>query len=538
MAHQAQLYLQLSEEFGGTKFGPFAGAEVRLGSDPARNDIVLPETLGVLPEHVKIIKQSQDSYVVAPTERTAAVFIYRSDGRPPKQITTPIALGANDGFSLVTQEGPRFIIICEMPKPKEKDDAKDSFNRARKGLSAGAFFEEIKRQGLAKVMTTQGGYLFRTAKTFIVSGAIFSPRNLIMMMMVGTGWLAAGAAGCATCAISGQMSKQSATLDEVQGDLEVCEGGKGGEDPTVPDLTQQILKDREWGETLVDDDKLRKAYVEELKGAFSREKKYRWVWNKSKSADFRGTVNGLRKFPPEVTRVLAYAAAHQGYNADQTEFSLIKANSDGKEVCARGPMAVTYNMARNLKLDYYVADALIESHIASGNDKEAKENALKATVGGDTSELVLEGEIVDQPVIQGQLNCLFLDGEDNRNSAKAMSTALLKQVGPRGKRLPGVNENYWVAARIMKFYASDWRYGYTDIDFSSSTPSDSLGDASGSQKDWVINQTASAMARAVAIPCMARLDKTVSEPPDYMADAWPTLVQCGVLRLLIERGDI
>ena len=49
-------YLRLTPEFGGTRFGPFEGVEIRLGSNGEQCHIVLPESLGVFPEHVKLVR--------------------------------------------------------------------------------------------------------------------------------------------------------------------------------------------------------------------------------------------------------------------------------------------------------------------------------------------------------------------------------------------------------------------------------------------------------------------------------------------------
>ena len=63
-------FLELAPEFGGTRFGPFTGFEIRLGSDPTRNDITIPESLGVAPEHVKVLRQPDGSFILAPVDRS------------------------------------------------------------------------------------------------------------------------------------------------------------------------------------------------------------------------------------------------------------------------------------------------------------------------------------------------------------------------------------------------------------------------------------------------------------------------------------
>ena len=88
----------------------FVGMEIRLGSLPApRNDVTLPEDLGILPEHVKIISQGDGSFLVAPVERAAVVFVWRS-GRPqnksrPHMPFSPQTKFSADAFHWVRSKG-------------------------------------------------------------------------------------------------------------------------------------------------------------------------------------------------------------------------------------------------------------------------------------------------------------------------------------------------------------------------------------------------------------------------------------------------
>jgi hypothetical protein len=119
-------FLQLAPEFGGTRFGPFLGYEIRVGSDPNRNDITVPESLGVAPEHVKILRQPDNTFILAPVERTATLFYWRAGATRPTQLNAPRAVQDGDGFSLVTPEGPRFYILLENDKKKALEKAKES----------------------------------------------------------------------------------------------------------------------------------------------------------------------------------------------------------------------------------------------------------------------------------------------------------------------------------------------------------------------------------------------------------------------------
>ena len=123
----------------------------------------MPEDLGILPEHVKIVVQGDGSFVVAPIERSAEVYIWRS-GMPAKKITSPIAVQSADDIysadasSVGSVEAEVFRAPSEREKPK--DPGNDPFSRAKKRLTGKSILDEIKRQGVASVVTTKGGAFF------------------------------------------------------------------------------------------------------------------------------------------------------------------------------------------------------------------------------------------------------------------------------------------------------------------------------------------------------------------------------------------
>ena len=532
-----QVFLQLSQEFGGTKFGPFPGAEIRLGADPQGNDIVLPEALGVLPDHVKVIRQAEDSFVVAPTERTAAVFVYRADGRPPRQVTTPIALIPGDGFSLVTQEGPRFIIVTELPIPKKKGPS-TQLGKNAKNLTAGKFFEEIKRQGIARATTTQAGYIFRNANTFIMSGAFLSPRNIIMVMMMGSGWVIAGGAGCAACVVQSNLAALTSDKNQIEEDLRNCTTG-GDEDPTLTNISAKLLGEAKWDEALQKDKKLRKAYVDKLKYIFSRDEKYRWVYQKKRSAfvDWHNALIGLKRIPGPVTRVLSYAAATENWSEDR-KFTLIRQDSNGTEACGRGPVGLTYRQAKNLGLGTVALDALVDSRLATSVDKDPLKEKLLAQLVGEEEYEFNDTEIESAGTgVAGGMVCIYTPEEDDRNSATAIRKEVRSVAADNAAKVPKLRSDYYVAGRLMKFYAADWRRAedFNNLDFDDKTaPSTVIDEFNDDQKNWVMEQTALTMAKAVAIPCMGKFDRKVSEPPAHMEDHWPSIYDCGLLSLMIE----
>lgn len=523
-------FLQLSPEFGGTKFGPFAGVEIRLGSDPSRNDIVLPEALGVMPEHVKVLKQQDGSFILAPTHRTATIFLWRNDGRAPRQITTPTAISAGDGFSLVTAEGPRFFIVreterqaasggAEVQKPKGKDD---------KGVGQG-IMAEMKRMGISKFLTTKVGNSLQTAWTMVKTGTIFSPRYIVMGMMMFIPLVLAGGASCAAFSFQRSSAKKSTQIDELKSDLEAC--GAGDEaDPTVASLTQAILGDREWQQSMETDPEFMATYLKRVKSIFEREDRYTWVYKRPKSQFATLASRMERDMGPGLSRVFAYVAAHEGYVSDR-QWGMIQSNSEGQRACGRGPALLSYRQAKNLGMSIQ-PDALVDAGVAASEDLELKAAAIRATLGMDEREFELEEIMAEGAGLQGGFQCLYLEGEDDRSEITALSRALGKALGVDARGLPSEGDNHWITSRLAKFFAADFLIGFEELDLSDGIPSVILDEVAPQQKEYVVREAADVTARAVAIPCLAILDKGAE--PKHMGEL-PSLVQCGVLRLLVDR---
>jgi len=261
MSSLSETYLLLAPEFGGTKFGPFSGMEIRLGSDPSRNDVVLPEALGVLPEHVRVLSQGNDSFIVAPTERTAGVYVWRA-GQRAKQILTPMAVtgGADtftaDAFSLVTADGPKFYIVREEVK-KAAGEMGNSIAKAKKRLSSGSILEEIKRVGIVWLVTTELGKMGRVLYTFFRSGAFLHPRYVVGYGLTMIGWVFAGGTACMAFNIASNKGVAEAETDRCQQRLDLCSGTKPGVNSDVTSLhslTARILGDPIWSTTLKEDE--------------------------------------------------------------------------------------------------------------------------------------------------------------------------------------------------------------------------------------------------------------------------------------------
>lgn len=101
-------FVSLTRAFGGTRFGPFDGPYIALGSDPEQCHIVLPRELGVYPVHAWLTMEPQGSFVLQPAEQRALVYSHVHG--TPMVVESAMRLMSNQQFSLVTPDGARFIV--------------------------------------------------------------------------------------------------------------------------------------------------------------------------------------------------------------------------------------------------------------------------------------------------------------------------------------------------------------------------------------------------------------------------------------------
>ncbi len=541
MAEELVLYLRLTPEFGGTRFGFFEGIEVVLGSEGSRCDITLPQSLGVLPVHVRVMRQGDNSMILAPVERTATVFLWKQGARTPVQVDTPTAVRPGDSFALVTESGPRFIIELDElpPEVKAERDKKPSIRDKR--LNAGAFGKEAKRQAFTRVLVTGPGQFVQRAWTFVKSGAIFQPRYIFLgiTMLAGYAW-----AGGMTC----KGKKTARLLESESVKLENCEktlgfaSGRGEEASwTFPELVAEVLReDGGVGMALESDTKLRDAVWDESKIILSQLKQYRWLIDSKGAkatafADFRERLVAEENLDAEVIKVLPYLAADASRHANEWNST---EDSTGEDVCTRGIAQLSYRQALHLGLEAQL-DAMIPASKMSSyvNDKQLHEQALRATLdGAGQSEFPESFDTTVAEFTRGQGGCLHVLGEDERTKLGRIVAKLSHHLGVEADHvpLPEASEHA-TSARLAKLYAADLpevdyrRAGTGAVSFAE-FPVSTVTASLGSDGEWVLKMTARAIARSVVLPCQAAVDPKVDkEKAAATLGELPPLTQCLML---------
>ncbi len=528
-------FLQLAPEFGGTRFGPFVGYEIRVGSDPNRNDITVPESLGVAPEHVKILRQPDDTFILAPVERTATLFYWRAGATRPTQLNAPRAVQDGDGFSLVTAEGPRFYILLENDKKRALEKAKESEGPGAAGLgknlNSRGIMAEIKRVGLAKALTSKMGNGLMKVWTFIKTGQFLSPMYIIMGMTMLSGYLFAGGSTCAAVNFRSKNTTLKNDLAECQATASLSKG-TDGEYLTGQEIVERILGDDEWSETLSGDPDLENAFKKGLRRVFESPEDYQDVYRpNSDFAQFKKAIDGS-SMPEPVSRVLAYAAAKPTFNR---EWDVVE-NSNGDEVCGRGPLRMTFAQGYQLELRDVQPDAFVGR---TRLDTVELEERIRATADAVNADVRIAGNIdQDNAGKSGLDSCAFVMDDDDRVQVSTLVRTLNREIGVNAKKLPKESEPFWIAARLVKFYAADFERGYGDLDFGQrrKSPTLVLDDVTQNRRDYAISKAGEVIARAVAMPCIAHFDEKLrTAPPEYLGEL-PHVADCATIQAYVTFG--
>lgn len=540
------LFLQLSPEFGSTKFGPFQGAEVRLGADPGRNDIVLPENLGVSAEHAKLVKQQDDAFIVAPVDRTSQVFVHRKDGRPPKQITAPQALTEGDGFSIGGADGPKFIIVLEFPKSAKAapDGPKGGLGKAAQRLSGKSLMAEIKRLGFAKALTSKTGAALAKAYTFIKTGAFLQPRYIILGLFLLTGYIFAGTM---SCGLAGLAFDNSAKADKIQ-DLE-NQCGIDSDDGEALNIGKQVKKmggpaGADYKNIIDRDADLAALMYKKMHQIKQNSVAYEWAGEKKSNVEtFRKSLEKATSYYDEpLVRVLTYLAAMRGDPASFGEFR-IEQDGEGKETCYRGPLALSWRQGKRFELESLYLEAAVETTVADQGDRAVVEPLLEgeAKKMNETVDLADGDTIAFDNVTQlEKFRCAYQEGEDTRKDLEKLPVALKDVLGKKAKDTPNTPGANYVLNRLYRYYAADWYRGYKDAKFSEpklglASQLENAGSATKGDLEKTKDRVATTLAAAAVLPCL--LITGNAEAPEYLvkdALAEKSKVDCAILLYFVD----
>jgi hypothetical protein len=531
MENDQALYLRLSDDFGGTRFGPFEGVEVTLGSNEA-NDITIPETFGVIPDHAKVILQEGRGILITPVSQTAGVYVWKGRASKPSQISTPTAVRHGDSFAMVSPQGPRFFIEIDL-LPEEML----SKRRGLKGqdrVSKAALKKEGLRQMLLRVMTTGWGQRISKAWWFVRSGEIFLPRNIFMITAIGGGWVMGTLAMC-------NKADAEQELAAVEAKLDIVESRKGSAE--IISLENQLA--RVTGIPSFIDLPNEEALLLEIKAQaariYKKSHKYKWLTDGKESnrqfklfLDTYKAIQDWSKISEDTRRILPWiGSTHRLFQAgEDLSWWAVSEDSRGKKVCNRGPLSMTWTQAYHLgmdtKLDFFTDEELPgegeDTLKALRRSANRSPNFDKSTI---TEDLML---VTRRPKNDDYNFCRVEEGAEGRDALSKLQRAL----APGRKGLPDSDSDSYriTVATLMKFYAVDFS---PEVDLSSSLRVDFDDEAA---EKWVTERTAKTLAAAAVLPCLLVTESKKTELVKEFAEDGYQPIDCILLKYVVENEDI
>ena len=544
MDQDQALYLRLSEDFGGARFGPFEGVEVGLGSDDS-NDICIPESFGVAPEHAKVVIQEGRGILITPVAQTTPIYVWKGRASKPNQISTPTAVRHGDSFALVSAHGPRFFVEIDS-LPEEVLAQRRNF-RGKENLTKDAMKKEARRRMFLRVMTTGWGQRIGKAWWFVRSGQIFLPRNIFKIVGIGGGWVMGTLAMCSKADSEAELVADQEKLDaekERTGNMDYI---------TLGQQLSRVTGLRSFEYLLPLEEELAGKIREKAKRLYARKNAHAWLTNPAKAGSGRLTkfmsnheqIQEWTKIDEDTRRLLPWAGASGRAFRDNDDNSwwALEKDSEGNKVCHRGPLSMTWTQAAQLgmdtKLDFFALDLPQEGDETT----KALQTSARRVQSFDRESITESLSLVTRhPEGTDDSYCRVVEGNDARDSLSGLESALRSGRGGLPEFDP--DSHHLSTATLMKFFSADTKGadfsgGAAVIDFRDSLAG-GLATAESDAIPWVIDRTAETIAAAAVLPCVRRTEFRDNELPDSLAgeNGGYQPIDCILLRYVVEYGDV
>ena len=357
------IYLRLSPEFGEHRFGPYERGEIRIGSDQ-QNCAICIGNFGALPIHAKLHIQGKE-LILSPSERSAEIYLWRKN-KPPEKILGATVVQVGDAFSIVVEQGPKFIVeLDELPEEvkelREKEASRAGTGRNR--LNADSMKTEAKRQAFTQLLVLGPMQLLQRAITFVRSGAIYQPRNIIAGMVLLSGWFVGGGMSCRSSRLKKANIVSQNKVQDCTNELEFYEEIAKTKNYSLTKAILEITESPHLSDLLKKDKKLM-GLVKEKALALSGQDGPEWLLDAtSVRGGYIGQFNSWKsaldsmddtEIDPETKRLLLWAISEK----DQSNrgFSLVN-NALGEYQCGRGILQLSFRQGMFLGLSNVQPDA-------------------------------------------------------------------------------------------------------------------------------------------------------------------------------------
>ena len=152
-------------------FGPYERGEIRVGSD--QQNLCHLYWQFWRPSHSCPSIQGKSWCCLLLKDLRKSFY---GANKHPEQIVGATVIQVGDAFSIVVENGPKFIVeLDELPEEvkeqREKEASRAGVGRSR--LTKESMATEVKRQAFTQLLVFGPMQLLQRARTFIVSGAIY-----------------------------------------------------------------------------------------------------------------------------------------------------------------------------------------------------------------------------------------------------------------------------------------------------------------------------------------------------------------------------
>ena len=194
----SEIYLQLTPQHGGHRFGPFHTGAVYLGTDRSKCQILLDSSTGLAPCHAVLTISANQTFTLAATSRSHPVFVVPPGDSKAYACLDPVTVQAGSMIYLGSLQGPQFTLVHQGARPTGRPPGQHGRAPGQPGYGR-AIGQEAQRQVETHLLTKVPAYrVFQEYWYKYKTGVLSQPRNVIGLVVVILGFLGTFCFGCAS----------------------------------------------------------------------------------------------------------------------------------------------------------------------------------------------------------------------------------------------------------------------------------------------------------------------------------------------------
>ena len=198
----SETYLQLSHQYGGHRFGPFATGSVYMGTDRSKCQILLDSSTGLAPCHAVLTISAGPKFTLSATSRSHPVFVVPPGDSKAYACLDPVTVQAGCTIYLGSLQGPQFSLNHQSTRAVAQPPGQQGRAPGQPGYGR-AIGQEAQRQIETHLLTKVPAYrVFQEYWYKYKTGVLSQPRNVIGLVVLVIGFLATACTGCGASVVA------------------------------------------------------------------------------------------------------------------------------------------------------------------------------------------------------------------------------------------------------------------------------------------------------------------------------------------------